>query len=440
MRILILSRSPWDDTNSLGNTLSNLFSSISSEKIAHLYLRSTNPSNNVCTKYFRINDKDVLMTLFRRNLDIGTYFEMQQNKSNLEYVLDTKTDEKLYSFFRNKSSKIALFGQELLWHLGRWNSELLKNFLNEFKPDVIFAPAFSTPYVHRLLWYIKEEVGVKIVLFHADDYLSTNKSKGLIDSVYNKMRFKAIIKSTNLADINYCISTLQQEEYQKKIGKEMKLLHKGANFSNQPDYSLPKEDEPIKIIYVGSVLYGRWKTLSILAEEISKINKVKNKFMLVIYSQYTLTKEMKERMIIEGASIFKGKIPSNQVKDTLMSADIVLHLESFDDVEKEKTRLSFSTKIVDCLNSGRALMAIGWDRAASIDYLIKNDAALVATDADNISNLLNEIQLNSNILKEYADKAWMCGKKNHQIDEIQKNLYQELSSLVKEVKNESIAD
>ena len=111
MRILILSRSPWDDTNSLGNTLSNLFSSISSEKIAHLYLRSTNPSNNVCTKYFRINDKDVLMTLFRRNLDIGTYFEIQQNKSNLEHVLDTKTDEKLYTriFDKERIQKFNFF-------------------------------------------------------------------------------------------------------------------------------------------------------------------------------------------------------------------------------------------------------------------------------------------------------------------------------------------
>lgn len=115
-----------------------------------------------------------------------------------------------------------------------------------------------------------------------------------------------------------------------------------------------------------------------------------------------------------------------------MNGDIVLHLESFDDVEKEKTRLSFSTKIVDCLNSGRALMAIGWDRAACIDYLIKNDAAMVATDVNGISNLSNEIQLDRNILKEYADKAWTCGKRNYQIDEIQNNLYHELSSLVKE--------
>ena len=128
----------------------------------------------------------------------------------------------------------------------------------------------------------------------------------------------------------------------------------------------------------------------------------------------------------------KGKIPSNQVKDNLMNGDIVLHLESFDNVEKEKTRLSFSTKIVDCLNSGRALMAIGWDKAASIDYLIKNDAALVATDENEIFNILKEIQNNPSILLEYANKAWTCGKRNHQIDEIQKNLYKELRSLVKE--------
>jgi hypothetical protein len=435
MNVLIITRSAWDDSNSIGNTMSNLFNEYPIDNIANLYVRSAMPNNCVCKNYYSISDKDVFKSLFSFNNIAGKAFtwEIRKAGSSGSFSKDEIEEDRLYSYFRKKSFVCALWGQDLLWRLGNWRNQNLDNFLDQFKPDIIFSPSFHTSYTHRILWYIQKKTNAKVVLFHADDYLSIQK-KGVsfLEQHNQKIRAKVVESSALKADINYCISHLQQEEYQKKIGKEMKLLHKGANFSNQPDYSLPKEDEPIKIIYVGSVLYGRWKTLSILAEEISKINKVKNKFVLVIYSQYTLTKEMKEKMIIEGASIFKGKIPSNQVKDTLMSGDVVLHLESFDDVEKEKTRLSFSTKIVDCLNSGRALMAIGWDKAASIDYLVKNDAALVATDVNGISDLLNEIQLDRNILKEYADKAWMCGKKNHQIDEIQKNLYHELSSLVKE--------
>ena len=76
-------------------------------------------------------------------------------------------------------------------------------------------------------------------------------------------------------------------------------------------------------------------------------------------------------------------------------------------------------------------MAIGWDRAASIDYLIKNDAAMVASDVDGISRVLQNIQSDTNILKEYANKAWECGKRNHQIDKIQNELIADLRSLIK---------
>jgi len=76
-------------------------------------------------------------------------------------------------------------------------------------------------------------------------------------------------------------------------------------------------------------------------------------------------------------------------------------------------------------------MAIGWQEAASIDYLIKNDAAIVATNEEEIFEQLEKMVSNPSIITEYAKKAWDCGKKNHQIDEIQKRLLKDLESLVK---------
>lgn len=40
---------------------------------------------------------------------------------------------------------------------------------------------------------------------------------------------------------------------------------------------------------------------------------------------------------------------------------------------------------------------------------------------------LNRLISDKNLIMEYAEKAWCCGKRNHRIDEIQNNLYQELS-------------
>lgn len=435
MKILVITRSAWDDSNSIGNTMTNFFSGYNKNDIANLYFRSAMPNNNVCKKYYSISDKDIFKSIFSIKGKAGKAFncDCYNNKYSIYPSKDSVKEEKLYSFFRKKTSVLAFWVQDILWRLGKWKNSNLDQFLDEFEPDVIFSPSFHTSYTHRVLWYVKKKTNAKVALFHADDYLSIN-SKGIsfLETINQKKRAKIVEQSALKADINYCISKLQQEEYQKRLGKDMSILYKGAEFLTQPEYSLPKEGEPIKIIYIGSILYGRWKTLALLTNEISKINKGENIFQLIIYSQYTLNKEMKDGIIVEGASFFKGKIAPTKINDILSSGDIVLHIESFDQIEKLKTKLSFSTKIVDCLNSGRALMAIGWDESASIRYLLDNNAALVATNEFEVRKLLNEVIREKELLKKYALNGWLCGKLNHQVENIRENLMQELKSLKKE--------
>lgn len=335
---------------------------------------------------------------------------------------------------------MALWAQELLWRTGGWKNEKLDQFLRDFAPDVIFVPGLQRGYIKKILKYIQKRTNAKVVLFHADDYLNVPSIKtSPFVKINNKLKANIVKKSAKKADLNYCISPKQRAEYSYLLNREMKLLYKGADFSEKPIYE-PKETDMIKIVYVGSILYGRWRTLAMLSKVIQKINIEKPILELQIYSQYEPSEKVKEQMIIEGASEFKGKIPSEQVEEVLKSSDIVLHLESFDEIERLETRLSFSTKIVDCLNSGRCLIAIGWSEAASIDYLIQNDAALVATNEEEISELLNKIVNDRSIVSEYAEKAWKCGRENHQIDVIQGNLYNDLKMLTEDRSNENNSD
>ena len=58
-------------------------------------------------------------------------------------------------------------------------------------------------------------------------------------------------------------------------------------------------------------------------------------------------------------------------------ADILLHVESFNEKMKKYTRLSISTKIPEYLASKRLIIAIGPVDIASIEYLKDNKAALI---------------------------------------------------------------
>jgi len=432
MKILIITRSAWDDSNSIGNTMTNLFSGYPIENLANLYVRRTMPNNSVCNEYYTVSDQDIFKSIFNPSFIAGKAFSLN-SCNEYKYTDISKhviVEEQIYDYFRKKSSVLAFWGQNLLWSTGSWQNRNLDNFLMNFKPDVIFSPCFHTRYTHKILWYIQKKTNAKVVLFHADDYLSINsKNLSLLEKIDQRKRSKVVESSAVKADINYCISRIQLEEYQLKLGIEMKLLFKGAKFSTRPEYSTPEIGKPIKIVYIGSILYGRWKTLSLLAEKISRINKEKTRFILDIYSQYTANREMLKKMEISDSSYFKGKIQPHQIKEIFLSSDIVLHIESFDEIEKQRTRLSFSTKIVDCFSSGRAILAIGWDKSASIKYLIENEAAFVAKDESEIDQVLHEIDENPLLISEFATKSWDCGKKNHQIEEIQRNLMTDIKNI-----------
>lgn len=133
------------------------------------------------------------------------------------------------------------------------------------------------------------------------------------------------------------------------------------------------------------------------------------------------------KSIIDMGGVSADKIPSIQ-KD----ADVLLHVEPVDLRGKLQCRQSFSTKIVDYFHSARCIFAVGTPDVASIDYLIKNNAAVVATTEQEIFNRLVEIITKPEMIVDYAQKAWNCGKRNHQIDTTQQGLYEDLVELVKD--------
>jgi len=433
MKLIILTRSAWDDTNSLGNTMTNFWSGLDSQNIAHLYCRAATPNNNVCHQYYSICEKELIRSMFNCHYTSGKLFRLDVYNTSTEVEnKDKQNEERLYGFFRKYSFVLAQWGQELLWKFGRWQNDQLDQFLANFSPDIIFAPCFSLLYMHKILWYVQKKTNAKVVLFHADDYLTVKGLGGSpLSRINRRLRARTVARSAKRADLNYCISPKQQEEYSIKVQKEMKLLYKGADFSVQPNYRRDNVRDLIRIVYVGSTLYGRWKTLGMLARAIQKINIDKPRFELLIYSQYQPSLKAEHAMVLEGASCFMGKVPAVQVPEILNDADIVLHVESFDKKERIATRLSFSTKIVDCLHSGRCVLAIGWKEAASIDYLIRNDAALVANSENEVMKQLMKIIKNPDTLAIYANKAWKCGKVNHQIEKIQADLYNDVLEITK---------
>ena len=142
---------------------------------------------------------------------------------------------------------------------------------------------------------------------------------------------------------------------------------------------------------------------------------------LDIYTTDILTKKQQSALNRNGCSV-KGALALDEVQAVQKTADILVFVEGLENKYKNIARLSFSTKITDYLKSGKCIFAIGDKEIAPIDYFNRYDSAITASSCSEVYKKLSEIIDNPEIINSYGEKAFNCGKENHDISETDKLL------------------
>ena len=94
-------------------------------------------------------------------------------------------------------------------------------------------------------------------------------------------------------------------------------------------------------------------------------------------------------------------------------AQMLLHIESFDEICIDRVKNSISTKIADSLASGIPILAYGPSNIASISYLKKNKCAYVIDQKENLEELLRKIILYAGSSNKISNKGLFMAKMNH---------------------------
>lgn len=404
-KILVISRGAWNNNNSTGNTLSNIFVPSHDFEFYNVYLRSELPGDNPCKLIYQITESGLISSL---------KFFKQTGKTLMSTPsqADAKREEILYSKFQNMNLYSLWFARELLWFCGHWRKNLRRH-IRMIKPDIIFMPVFGCVYAHRVLAVIQKESNAKVVLFHADDHYTLNQYN--LSPLFWLYRFwlRAWIRySVRNSVLNYCISDLQISDYDKCFNIHCHLLQKFGNFSgSMPSYNI---ENPISIVFTGNMECGRWKSLAKVADAVDEINSINGgSCTFDIYSATKLTSEESRLFDNKKGVILRGFIQSTDIFNIQSKADILVHVESFDKRDMLRVRQSFSTKIVDYLSKGRCILAVGPSTVASIQYFEKYDSGFVINNIDEITPKLKKLICDSSLMQKFAKKAWACGYKNN---------------------------
>lgn len=418
MRVLVITRAPWRNDNNTGNTMTNFFSDTKDVEFYNLYFRDQLPKNDIVVKSFAISEGQLIKNLLKRT-PVGKEV-CEQDTTSLN------SEDSIYKSAKKIGTILLTFVRDMLWSIGRWKSNNFKKFLEEIKPDVVFMPVFNCFYPHKILQFVKKQTGAKIILFHADDNYTLKQFS--LSPLYWLYRFnlrKWVRKSVKISDVNYAISYIQKEEYEKAFNKPFKVLTKGLDFDETPKFKT-EYNSPLQLVFTGNIGVNRWKSLAIIAEALKEINAHGIKAQMKIYTATPITEKMEKALNIEDSSKIMGFVDSNEVAGIQSNADMLIHVEAMDLKNKLLVRQSFSTKLVDYFKSARSILAVGPKDVASIDHLIRNDCAIVADNKQELIQNLTECINNNNKLTEIAVKGYECGKKHHNKESIYNMLYEDI--------------
>ncbi|MBR6572826.1 MAG: hypothetical protein IKK77_03830 [Clostridia bacterium] len=421
-KILVFTVAAWNSKVG-ANSWATLLQNYDSSNVANICIRDEFPDSDVCSRYFVISENKVIKSFVNRKIKTG--FEINKKIVNKEQE-DLQEHNKRYQNMKKRRRYSMLLARELVWKFGKWKTKELDEFLDDFKPDIILHSMEGYIHLNRIIEYSIKRTGAKAVGYIWDDNFTYKQSTNVGYKIYRFFQrgsLKRLAKKTNAF---FAISNMSKKEADNFFGINSTVLTKPLNC--EPVVTYDEIDAPIKLLYTGNLYIGRERSLLKLAKAIKKFPK--GSFVMDVYTKTELPYKLLTEIESENCHVHKA-IPQKDVFQKQKEADILLFLEDIDGKDAKVARLSFSTKITDYLSTGKCVLAVGNIDTAPMQYFAENDAAIVCENEVSITKSLEKIYDNPEIIKEYAQKAILSAKKNHDPEKIRKVFAEVLMSALK---------
>jgi glycosyltransferase involved in cell wall biosynthesis len=390
----------------MGKTMAAFFNGWPSENISQIYFHTEVPNSDICKRYFRITDFDMVEAIFKFKKPGKVLNEKDIKLNTASSRVDNGIMAKIYRVGRKRKPYMYLI-RNFLWETNnKWRTPNLIKWIDDYNPEVLFYAAGDYSFSIKIALNICKLKKIPMVVFIGDDYYFLNMYKFSLINWFVKKKFKAVF--SNMFSYLSCFiaaSDKMQREYSKEFNKCGYALMTPTKVS-----SIVNSANQNKISYIGNLGYNRWKSLIEIGKCLKHMGQVLN-----IYSGEN-RKNVIEQLNLENGIIFHGAVSSSKVTEIINLSTILVHVESMDKINREKTRYSMSTKIADSLGSGVCIFAYGPEDVSSIDYLVQNDAACIVTRKEDLQNKLQEILNNEQLRKKYANNALQLAFKRHDLN------------------------
>lgn len=414
-KVLVSTVGAWSD--SIGsNTMSELFKNYPKDNLACLYIRADISDSPSCQRYFHIFEGRVMKSILKRRIVTGEEYRLGEISKASK---DVETEKARYHTYRRKSNWFYLFAREFVWLFGKWRSNELDRFLDDYNPDVLVCPIESYIHFNRLNEYIVKKKHPRVIGFLWDDNFTYKQDPHNIGYRIHRWWLRHSVKRlVKQSESVIVLSPKMKEEADDFFGINTVLLTKPI--FGQQSFVNYTPSIPLRLLYTGNLYVERDVTIAYIVDAIRELNKYSQRVVLDIYTSSIIKHSLVNRIKVDGCCVVHDPVKQSEVLRLQKEADVLLFVESLNDDGSGAARLSFSTKITDYFCAGKCIWAVGTNLLSAIDYLEKNDAALCSVTKDGILPSLKKIVSSPAIISQYAYKGWKCGHERHNADEILK--------------------
>lgn len=401
-KVLVISNNSFSLSNSNGRTLGQLFKGWPKDKLAQFCITTDGPDWDICDNYFCASDRQVMKnTLTLKGVKRNDLTEYQTATS----VPRTK---------RIKRTPIKSLIRHFMWRLGIWRRGDFSVWLDAFSPEIVIVQSGDTAFTHDMARGIAAQYRAKLVFFNTEgiyflkeNYLCKGFCNNIFFPIYHRIYQRSYRQAMQCASYAFYLNDLIKQDNDSVFDVPGEVIYNTSSLSPTP--FVFHQDAPI-ISYFGNFGYDRSKVLVEVADVIKDMG-INTK--IDVYGKGF--PEIEERLKNCEGIIFHGFVPYDKIKDVINGSDIVLHVESQDAKLAESLRYGFSTKIADCLSSGRPFLLYASRNIACAQYLIKNDCAWFADTPDSLKGFILSILNDPETRKRKLTKAKEVAAKNHSI-------------------------
>ncbi|MBE6653234.1 MAG: glycosyltransferase [Ruminococcaceae bacterium] len=425
MRVLLISLAPVHRGFGSGNTLLNLAEMLEDAELASLCARSgeTDPA---VTRAFCVTEG-----MLARNLFLGTSVGRVEEPGKYgRPPEESSAGRRLQRFAHRHRWTVLFWARDLLWRIGRWRSPELKRFLKDFQPDLILTFLSGTPHLNRLILHAAQETGAGLAVCAWDNNYTyrqlTLSPLRWIKQFSDRFSMRRLAAR---ADVLYAICDDLKSAYEKAFGREFRLLTKGGDFSGEPPIK-DSDGRPLQLVYAGNLQNRRWRSLAAVASVLERINAEEFRIQLRIYTGSSMSRRVRSLLDRGESSVVMGKAKPSDIPRILAEADVLVHAEATDLKNRLAVRHSFSTKLVDYMAAARPILAYGGKDTASVRYLVERECGVAADSPEELYGRLMELIRDEAARRELGEKAYACGRRYHNREDIREQLKKDVQALM----------